>query len=143
MEFYTVYKEPRPVRLSEATRQFAYESLELHAYGQEAMKTLAVTMDHVEGFSELTPLEKERLILLEIAEQAPTPLRFGERLCGGARLGLAINHVIPATYAGQVIFPSISHLTVDFGAVLEEGFSGIRRRVEDSLAVHKDRKSVV
>ena len=29
MEFYTVYKEPRPVRLCEATRQFAYDSLRI------------------------------------------------------------------------------------------------------------------
>ena len=42
MEFYTVYKEPRPVRLCEATRQFAYDSLENHAYGLEAMKTAAL-----------------------------------------------------------------------------------------------------
>ena len=50
------------------------------------MKTPAVTMDHIEGFAALSPLEKERLILWEIADKAPTPLRFGERLAGGARL---------------------------------------------------------
>ncbi len=137
MEFYTVYRDPRPVRLSESTRQYAYESLELHAYGLEAMKTPAVTMDHIEGFEVLSLLEKERLILWEIAEKTPVPLRFGELLCGGARLGLAISHVIPATFGGQVIFPSISHLTVDFGCVLDEGLVGIRKRVEDSLAVHR------
>ena len=137
-QFYTLYKDPRPVRLSEATRQFAYESLELHAYGLEAMKTPAVSMDHIEGFADMTPLEKERLILREIAEKAPVPLRYGERLCGGARLGLAIHHVIPATLGGQVIFPSVSHLTMDFGCVLTEGLTGIRARVEKSLAVHKE-----
>ncbi len=137
MEFYTVYKEPRPIRLCDATRQFAYESLELHAFGQEAMKTPAVTMDHIEGFATLSPLEKERLILREIAEKAPVSLRCGERLCGGARLGLAINHMIPATYDGQVVFPSVSHLTVDFGMILNEGIRGIRKRAEASLATHK------
>ncbi len=137
MEFYTVSKDPRPVRLSETTRQFAYESLELHRYGLDAMNTPAVTMDHVEGFTALSPLEQERLILKEIAEKTPVPLRPGERICGGARLGLAISHVIPATYAGNVIFPSISHLTVDFGCVLTEGLCGIRKRVETSLKVHE------
>ncbi len=137
MVFYTVYRDPRPVRLSESTRQYAYESLELHAYGLEAMKTPAVTMDHIEGFEALSLLEKERLILREIAEKTPVSLRFGELLCGGARLGLAISHVIPATFGGQVIFPSISHLTVDFGCVLDEGLVGLRKRVEDSLAVHR------
>ncbi len=137
MEFYTVSKDPRPVRLSESTRQFAYESLELHAYGLEAMKTPAVTMDHIEGFAEMTPLEKERLILREIAEKTPVPLRYGERLCGGARLGLAIHHVIPATFEGNVVFPSVSHLTIDFSMILNEGLNGIRKRTEASLESHK------
>ena len=137
MEFYTSYKDPRPVRLSEATRQYAYESLELHAYGLEAMKTPDVTMDHIEGFECMSPLEKERCILREIAERTPVPLRDGELLCGGARLGRALDHVIPATYGGQVVFSSVSHLTVDFGVMLDEGFSGMRRRVEASLETHK------
>ena len=124
MEFYTAYREPRPVRLSEATRQFAYESLELHAFGLEAMKTPAVTMDHIEGFATLSPLAKERLILREIAEKAPVSLRVGERLCGGARLGLAISHLIPATFGGQPIFPSVSHLTLNFESILKEGLTG-------------------
>lgn len=137
MKFYTVYKDPRPVRLCDATRQFAYDSLESHRYGQEAMKTPAVTMDHVEGFATLSPLEKERLILTEIVEKAPIRLIQGERICGAATLGLAISHVIPATYEGQVIFPSISHLTVNFGSVLTEGLWGIRKRVEASLKAHE------
>ena len=125
------------MRLCEATRQFAYESLELHTFGLDAMKTPAVTMDHIEGFAALSPLEKERLILMEIAEKAPVPLRFGERICGGARLGLAIHHVVPATFEGNVIFPSVSHLTVDFGMILNQGLNGIRKRVEASLQAHR------
>ena len=125
------------MRLCDATRQFAYESLELHTFGLDAMKTPAVTMDHIEGFAALSPLEKERLILMEIAEKAPVPLRFGERICGGARLGLAIHHVVPATFEGNVIFPSVSHLTVDFGMILNQGLNGIRRRVEASLQAHR------
>ena len=137
MTFYTAYKEPRPIRLSEATRQFAYDSLESHAYGLEAMKTPAVTMDHMEGFGELSPLEKERLILREIAEKCPIRLIQGERICGAATLGLAIHHVIPATFEREAIFPSVSHLTVDFSMILKEGLNGIRARVEESLSAHK------
>lgn len=137
MEFYTVSKTPRPVRLAETTRQFAYDSLENHAYGLEAMKTPAVTMDHIEGFADLSPLEKERLILTEIAEKCPIRLIQGERICGAATLGLAIHHVIPATFGGEIVFPSISHLTVDFSMILCEGLNGIRARVEASLAEHK------
>lgn len=105
MKFYTVYQDPRPVRLCDTTRQFAYDSLENHAYGLEAMKTPAVTMDHIEGFAELSPLEKERLILTEIAEKCPVRLIQGERICGAASLGLAIHHVIPATMRGTWSFP--------------------------------------
>lgn len=137
MEFYTVYKDPRPVRLRETTRQFAYDSLENHAYGLEAMKTPAVTMDHIESFADLSPLEKERCILREIAEKCPVRLVQGERICGAATLGLAIHHVIPATFEGNVVFPSLSHLTMDFGRILDEGIVGIRRRVEASLETHK------
>ncbi len=137
MEFYTVYKDPRPVRLSEATRQFAYDSLENHAYGLEAMKTPAVTMDHIEGFAELSLLEKERLYLREIVEKCPIRLIQGERICGAATLGLAIHHVIPATFGGNPIFSSISHLTMQFSHILDEGLNGIRRRVEESIKLHE------
>lgn len=36
-----------------------------------------------------------------------------------------------------MVFPSISHLTVDFGMILNEGLNGIRRRVEASLDAHR------
>lgn len=137
MKFYTVYKDPRPVRLCDATRQFAYDSLENHTYGQEAMKTPAVTMDHIEGFAALPPLEQEKLILHEIAAKCPIRLVQGERICGAATLGLAIHHVIPATLNGNVVFPSLSHLTMDFGLILNEGIMGIRKQVEASLEVHR------
>ena len=137
MKFYTVYKDPRPIRLREATRQFAYDSLENHFYGQEAMKNFAVTMDHIEGFAEMSPLEKERCIIREIAEKCPIRLVQGEKLCGAATLGLAIHHTVPATYGGDPIFPSMSHLTVDFSMVLNEGINGIRTRAEASLEAHR------
>lgn len=137
MKFYTAYKEPRPVRLCEATRQFAYDSLEHHRYGQEAMQTPAVAMDSIEGFAELTPLEKERHILREISEKCPLRLIPGERLCGAATLGLAIQHVIPATYEGAPIFHSVSHLTLDFASVLEKGLVGIRKQVLASMDAHR------
>lgn len=137
MTFYTPYRDPRPVRLTEVTRVFAYDSLENHHYGQAAMKTPAVTMDHIEGFSALPLLEKERLILREIAEKCPIRLVQGERICGAATLGLAIQHVVPATFGGEVVLPSMSHLTIDFSMILKEGLNGIRARVEASLEAYK------
>lgn len=37
MLFPTLYSEPRPIRLSEATRRFAYDSLN-HVYGLDTKK---------------------------------------------------------------------------------------------------------
>ncbi len=136
MTFYTVSKEPRPIRLSEGTRTFAYTYLEQHLGGQEAMEHPAVPMDHIEGFDALSPLEKYDLSIREIVEKAPIRLFPGERISGSASLGLAISHVVPATYGGNALFSSISHLTVDFGTVLWRGLDGIRADVEASLAVH-------
>ncbi len=135
--FYTVSKDPRPVRLSEGTRAFAYTYLEEHFGGQEAMKTPAVTLDHVEGFEALSPLDKYDMAIREIAEKAPIRFFHGERISGAATLGLAINHVVPATVGGAPLHSSISHLTVDFGTVLRRGLVGIRADVEASMAVHK------
>ena len=53
IKYYTVCDQERPVRLSEATRRFAWESLR-GKYGDLAMQTLDVSMDGVEGFEEMT-----------------------------------------------------------------------------------------
>ena len=42
--FYTAYKGGRPVRLSEETRKFCFESLK-GRYGDEAMETPFLTID--------------------------------------------------------------------------------------------------
>ncbi len=136
MTFYTVSKEPRPVRLSEGTRTFAYTYLEEHLGGREAMKNPAVTLDHIEGIGEMTPLERYDLAIREIAEKAPIRVFNGERISGSATLGLAIHHVVPATVGGNPIHSSISHLTVDFGTVLRRGLRGIRDDVLAAMAVH-------
>ncbi len=136
MVFYTLNKYPRPIRLSQDTRQFAYDSLEDHCYGQDAMRTPAVILDHVAGFETMSLLEKEAVIIKEIAEKSPVRLVVGERICGAATLGLAISHVIPATYGGQAVIPSISHLTLDFSCVLERGLQGLYEDVEKAKAIH-------
>ncbi len=136
MTFDTVALTPRPVRLPEETRRFAYESLEEHRYGLATMETPAVTLDHIRGWDALTPLEKQDLAIREIAEKAPIRLIDGERLSGAATLGLAISHVIPATVGGQAVQASISHLTVDFETVLRRGLAGIRADAVASTRVH-------
>ncbi len=137
MNFYTVHTAPRPVRLCEATRRFAYDSLEEHRYGRETVKTPAVTLDHIEGFDALTPLEQQDIAIRTIAEQAPIRLIAGEHISGAATLGPAISHVMPATYNGHIICGSVSHLTVHFETVLRRGINGIRADIMASLEKHR------
>ena len=57
MDFYTGNTDKRPIRLSEATRQFAWESMHFR-YGQEAMRNPAVSLDEVPGWEEMSRLER-------------------------------------------------------------------------------------
>ena len=136
MVFYSAFGI-RPVRLSEETRRFAYDSLNCK-YGKETEPTPAVTMDHVEGFDALSPLEKYNLIIREIAEKAPVRICEGEKISGSASLGNSIRHWVPATKGGDRIFYSVSHLTTDFETVLTKGVLEIRAQAERSLAMYAD-----
>lgn len=132
MEFFTVLKEKRPVRLSERTRKFAYESL-YGKYGDDAMKNYAVTLDHIEDFNSFSDIKKYDTAIREIALKAPVRLLDEEYVCGSANLGLAISHVIPATYTGNAIFPSNSHLTAGFDRVVYEGIDSFEAEIKNRL----------
>jgi len=137
MEFYVQNGNKRPVRLSEATRQFAYDSLN-RKYGLDTLKTMSVSLDDVENFSALSDIKKHDLAILRIAEKAPIRICEGEKISGAATLGLAIKHMIPATYGGNHIFGSISHLTVDFETVLKNGINGIKKKAESGYEMYRD-----
>ena len=49
MEFYTPNGRRRPIRLSEATRLFAFESLN-RKYGLDTLKTDSIPLDDIEIF---------------------------------------------------------------------------------------------
>ena len=132
MDFFAVNGK-RPVRLSEETRKFAFDSLN-HEYGQDTWRTPAVSMDDYAGFEDLTPLQKYDAAIARIAKTAPIRICDGEKLSGAATLGLAITHQIPATFQGeQGIFSSVSHLTIDFETVLKKGVDYIQKQAEESL----------
>lgn len=133
MKFYSPVGWNRPVRLCEETRLFAQESLG-GRYGKEALKTLAVSLDDVEGFADLPPARQYALAILRIAEQCP--LIFPEHclLAGGATLGMAIDHQVPATYRGKPVFRSISHTTLGFGRALKLGLRSYEEQIRDRLA---------
>ena len=139
MEFYTSSGIPRPVRLSQATRQFAWESLN-HRYGKETRRTPNVPLDQIPGYPELPKLTRYNLAVREIAEKAPLRICPGELLSGAATLGDAISHMLPARHEAIARDGSCgtSHLTVDFFEVLAIGMDGIRAKAERSLTAQID-----
>ena len=132
MSFITPNGYERPVRLSEQTRKFAFESLN-KKYGLDTLKVRSIPLDKIEGYDALSPLEKYDVAIQRIAAEAPIRICDGERISGAATLGAAIFHVVPAHYRDERPMPSVSHLTVDFESVLKLGITGIRKKVDDSL----------
>ena len=137
MNFYTISREPRPVRLSEATRSFAWDSLH-HKYGLDTRKTMGVSLDHIEGIASMDALDQYDLAISEIAEKAPVRICENELLSGAASLGWAIYERVPATINGQPVCSGSSHLTIDFPSVLAYGCNGIRSRILESMQKHSD-----
>ena len=135
MEFFAVNGK-RPIRLSEDTRAFAFESLN-HRYGLDTMKTPHVSLDQVADYDGMTRLERYDSAILEIVRQAPIRICENERISGAATLGDAISHLVPACRTGEARESSVSHLTVDFETVLKKGMVYIQAQAEDSFARHK------
>lgn len=119
---------PRPVRLCEATRRFAYDSL--HAvYGREAEQTPYVEADE-DG---RTDADLYDAAIRTIAERAPIRILEDERISGAATLGGAINGFVPVTVNGKPPFRGIDHVTFGFDRVLQEGIDGMEREVDEAL----------
>lgn len=137
MEFYTAFHQKRPVRLSEPTRLFAWESLH-GKYGDEATKTPAVSMDGVAGFASMTPQQQYNNAIAKIAADAPLRICAAEKVSGAATLGMAIEHLVPATFHGEKLWGSVSHLTLGFWRVLREGIDAIEQQVLVRLAEEGD-----
>lgn len=142
MTFFTFSSEPRPVRLSKETRIFAYDSLN-HKYGLDTRKISAALLDHIIDFEQKSDIEKYNNCISEIVRQAPIRICKNEKLSGAATLGMAISHNVPATYNGEVIFQSVSHLTIDFESVLKYGINktefDIKERLKDDLLSKRQR----
>ena len=133
MEFYTAYHERRPVRLCEATRQFASDSLH-GRYGDDTMQQYAVNLDDVPGFEHLSEYQKYDAAIAQIAAKAPIRLCENERVSGAATLGAAIHHMVPAAFQDKLIFPSVSHVTLGFGKILKMGINGIEKEIDVQIS---------
>ena len=136
MEFFAVNGK-RPVRLSDETRKFAFDSLDFK-YGKEAWENYAVNMDDYEGFENLSPINKYDVIIEKIAREAPVRICEGEKLSGAATLGSAINHDVPALSGGKKVFSSISHLTIDFETVINKGINFIEENAKEAYKKYKN-----
>lgn len=136
MTFYTQNGGKRPIRLSDTTRKFAYESLN-RKYGLDTLKVEAIPLDNINDFESLSTIEKYDLAIEKIAEEAPIRICEGEKISGAATLGMAIQHCIPATCGGRSICSSISHLTVDFETVLKYGVNSIKKNAKLSYEKYR------
>ncbi|MDD6800307.1 MAG: pyruvate formate lyase family protein [Firmicutes bacterium] len=135
MEFYTGAGIKRPVRLSEETRKFAYDSLNF-VYGLDTKKTDCVFLD--ESYMNASETDKYDAAISKIASEAPIRICPGEKISGAATLGAAIKHVIPAKIGNDYANGSISHLTVDFETILKIGYKGIEKKVDDASKKNTD-----
>lgn len=136
MDFFAVNGK-RPIRLSDETRKFAFDSLN-HKYGLETWSTPAISLDDDKGFENLTPLHQYDAVIERISKTAPIRICDREKISGSATLGMAISHKIPATFGGKPVFSSsISHLTIDFETVLKKGVNYIQKQAEDALKKYK------
>ena len=128
MMFYSAFPGARPARLSEATRKFAYDSLQ-GVWGRHACETPFLSADHIAGFESLSPYGKYDAMINLIASRAPLRICGGELLCGSATLGDAIGHRIPVRYNNELVMHSVSHLTCNFDRVVREGVDSYRDRI--------------
>lgn len=132
MKFYTSSKTPRPVRLSKATREWAWESMH-GKYGDEARKTPSVYLPETDETLSLSERHLSMRFIREIAEKAPVRVCPAEQISGAATLGDSINHQMPAA-RGDLYFFSISHLTVNYERTLREGVSSYEKQIKDELS---------
>lgn len=131
--FPTASNVPRPIRLKDSTRAWAWESLH-GKYGDEAMKTPCISLDHIENFDALSDIQKQDIAIREIAEKAPVRICPEELICGSATLGDGINHMIPVRLNGKVVFYSTSHLTIRYDKVIREGLDSYSTDIAKRLA---------
>ena len=134
MKFYTACNEERPVRLSEQTRRFAWESLQ-GRYGTEAAATPHVVIPDMEAFEKLSDYGQYDAALRLIVTQAPLRLCEGESVCGAATLGAAIRHVVPcySRERGEYPIPSVSHVTLGFDRAVREGVDVLEQEAKERL----------
>ena len=99
------------------------------------MKNRCIILDDIENFENLSDTEKYDIAVRQIAEKAPLRICPEEKVCGAATLGDAVFHIVPAKYKDNIVFGSVSHLTLRYDKVLNQGLDAyvqdIAVRLED------------
>lgn len=132
--FPTASREPRPVRLPEATRRFAFESLRAR-WGRETEAAPFLEAEGaIPGFAEMDALDRHDAAVRLVAGRAPLRIVPGERLSGAATLGDAMEHWLPVRFRGERLFYGVSHLTADFETPVRRGLRAVRAEAEEALA---------
>lgn len=132
MIFPTASSTPRPIRLSEEIRDWAWRSLH-GQYGDEAIRNDSVSLDDFENFEELSSLQQYDAAIQKIARCAPLRICPEERICGAATLGLAIQEIVPVRRGGKPVAYASSHLTLRYDKVLREGLSSYETEIAERL----------
>ena len=118
----------RPIRLSEATRRFCWDSLN-GKYGRELEKSDHLTMRREEAEG-LSPYALYDMMISRIAREVPVRVIPGEMLAGSATLKAASRHVVPVLYEdGETVISSMSHTTLGFDRVIREGIDSYEERI--------------
>ena len=121
--------EKRPIRLSESTHAFAEESLK-GKYGDEAKKTMAVSLDHLENFENESPARQCAVAMMEIALKAPIRICTQETVSGAATLAGAFLSGGPAVYKGKNVLPAVDHVTPDFLNAVRLGIDVYEKKIQ-------------
>lgn len=130
MDFFTSFIK-RPKRLKAKTRKWAWESLH-GKYGTEAMQTPFLSTNR-DDFDKWNAYDKYDYMIELCAKHAPVRICKEELISGSATLGAAIWHQVPVRFNGQVVFPSVSHLTIDYRTTLEFGVDHYEKTINERL----------
>ncbi len=130
MKFFTSSKTPRPVRLNQTTRAWAWESMH-GKYGEEAIKYASLKIED-ENFDKLSLYDIYDKMILKIASEAPVRICEEELVSGSATLGMAIFHSVPAFFNGHFL-SGVSHLTIDYETTIRNGVDHYEKKIKQRL----------
>ena len=133
MDFYTSYIEKRPIRLSDETRQFAWDSIN-GKYGALTALTPGISMDDMPEISDMDEIKRHDKAIRRIASEAPIRICEEEKVSGAATLGLAIANSVPVTIDGDAPWIGLSHTTPGFNRVVTHGVNAIEAEIVNRMA---------